>query len=155
MTALQLVPLLRALTAGGGRFIVVGGVAVAAHGPLRTTEDLDVVPSPDPGDLTALGNALVAIDAHLTGAPDVAFGPEHRTALAQGRNLTLTTSLGDVDVLQRLPGVLSFAELDRDALGFEIDGFSVRAASLNHLVAMKRARGSKQDLADIEALERR
>ncbi len=155
MTDFQLIPLLRALTTAGARFVVIGGVAVAAHGPLRTTEDLDIVPSPAAEDLLTLGNALVALDARLAAPQSEAFGSEHRAALAQGRSMSLTTSLGEVDIVQRLPGVPSFAELDRDALAFELDGFSVKAASLEQLVAMKRARGTQQDLADVEALERR
>jgi len=35
--------LLRALAGAGVEFIIVGGVAAAAHGAVRTTLDLDVV----------------------------------------------------------------------------------------------------------------
>jgi len=32
-------------------FVVIGGVAVAAHGYVRGTADLDLVPDPDPENL--------------------------------------------------------------------------------------------------------
>ncbi len=32
-------------------FVVIGGIALVLHGGLRTTEDLDIVPHPDPANL--------------------------------------------------------------------------------------------------------
>jgi len=46
-------------------YVVIGGVAVAAHGYVRATEDVDVVPDPDRENLDRLGNALVSVDARL------------------------------------------------------------------------------------------
>jgi hypothetical protein len=69
-----------------------------------------------------------------------------------GRNLTVTTSRGDLDVVQRLPGVPSFAELDAAAWDASILGVSFRVCSRGHLIAMKRARGSALDRADLERL---
>jgi len=69
-----------------------------------------------------------------------------------GRNVTVTTRLGDVDVVQRLPGVPRFAALEMDAVGVEIFDVSFRVCSRAHLIAMKRARGSAIDLADLERL---
>lgn len=70
----------------------------------------------------------------------------------RGRNLTLTTRLGDIDVVQRLPGVPSYAELAADAQDATIGGVPIAVASRAHLIAMKQARGSAQDRADLERL---
>jgi hypothetical protein len=43
--ALDPLPLLRALHERGIKHIVVGGFAVNAHGFIRVTKDLDIVPS--------------------------------------------------------------------------------------------------------------
>lgn len=43
--ALDPFPLLRALHERGVEYIVVGGFAVNAHGVIRVTKDLDIVPS--------------------------------------------------------------------------------------------------------------
>jgi hypothetical protein len=45
------------------RYVVIGGVAVAAHGYVRATEDVDLVPDPDRDNLDRLGKALVSLDA--------------------------------------------------------------------------------------------
>src|SRR4051812_22531000 len=133
-------------------FVVIGGVAVAAHGYVRATEDLDVVPDPDRDNLDRLGNALVSIDARLAADPQRELGAAERLALYQGRNLTLTTRLGDVDVVQRLPGVPGYAALAADAERSTIGGVPIAVCSRAHLIAMKTARGSAQDRADLERL---
>jgi hypothetical protein len=70
----------------------------------------------------------------------------------QGRNLTLTTRLGDIDVVQRLAGVPRYAELAADAQHATIGGVPIAVASREHLIAMKQAGGSAQDRADLERL---
>jgi hypothetical protein len=47
------------------RYVVIGGIAVAAHAFVRATEDLDIVPDPTPANLDALRNMLVGIGARL------------------------------------------------------------------------------------------
>lgn len=75
-----------------------------------------------------------------------------RAALHRGRNLTVTTRLGDVDVVQRLPGVPSYATLEAESVGVELFEVPFRVCSRGHLIAMKRARSSALDLADLERL---
>src|SRR4051812_40170228 len=111
----DLAGLVRVLADYRVRFVVIGGVAVAAHGYVRATEDLDVVPDPDRDNLARLGNALVSLHARLAADPRRELGPAERQALYRGRNLTLTTRLGDVDVVQRLPGVPGYDALVTDA----------------------------------------
>jgi hypothetical protein len=59
--ALNPEPLLRALHEAGVRHIIIGGFAVNAHGVIRPSRDLDIVPDPDPDNLRRL--------AHLLGPP--------------------------------------------------------------------------------------
>jgi len=134
-------------------YVVIGGVAVAAHGYVRATEDVDVVPDPDRENLDRLGNALVSVDARLAVDPAREIGPAERQALYRGRNLTLTTRLGDIDVVQRLPGVPAYAELAADAEHSTLGDVPLAIASRAHLIAMKQARGSAQDRADLERLQ--
>jgi len=132
--------------------VVIGGLAVAAHGFLRATEDVDLVPDPDRDNLDRVVNVLLSLDATLTLAPERQPGPRERQALYQGRNLSLSTSVGDVDVVQRLPGVPAYAALAQRAMTISPFGFELRVASRGDLLAMKRARGNPLDLADIERL---
>jgi hypothetical protein len=57
--------LLETLNAGGIRFVVIGGVAVGAHGYVRGTEDLDLVPDPDPENLNRLTEALTKLESTM------------------------------------------------------------------------------------------
>jgi hypothetical protein len=58
----------------------------------------------------------------------------------------------DPDVVQRLPGVPSYADLVAGAMPVELHGVRFRVCSREHLIAMKRARGSALDQADLERL---
>jgi hypothetical protein len=149
----DLAGLVSALNAGAVEFVVIGGVAVGAHGHIRATEDLDVVPDPDRENLDRLGNVLVGLDARLASDPDRGIDPEVRRSLYQGRNLTVSTNLGDLDVVQRMPGVPAWDELAGDAETTTLADQPLRVSSRAHLIAMKRARASLQDQADLEALE--
>ena len=144
--------LLQALVEEPAEFVVIGGLAVAAHGFLRTTEDLDLVPNPDHHNLDRMVNALIRLDARLTLAPERGPGPEERQGLYRGRNLSLSTRAGDVDLVQRLPGVPAYTDLASRATIARPFGFELAIASRDDLLAMKRARGSTMDLADIERL---
>jgi hypothetical protein len=150
-------PDLRALLATfAGRqveHVVIGGIAVVLHGGLRTTEDLDIVPDPDPANLDRLCQVLQALDAVLLLNPSRQFGAREAELLKQGRNVSLTTRYGDVDVVRRLAGVPGYAALAAEAERYEIDGVTLLAASPQQLIAMKQVRGSAQDHADIETLQ--
>jgi len=145
--------LIGALARSRIRFVVIGGVAVAAHGYIRATQDLDIVPDPDRANLDELGNVLITLDARLSADRDRGIDPELRQALYARRNLTLTTALGDLDVVQQLNGVPPWSELATEAKETSIGGSPLLVCSRRHLIAMKRARASLQDQADIAALE--
>lgn len=153
MIAFDLRALLEALHGAGVRFVVIGGVAVGAHGYLRTTEDLDVVPDPDLENLDRLISLLPSLDSTLPTAGDRRFDAARDGAeLRRFRNVTLSTSLGGLDVVQRATGVPSYATLDEEAVESELLGVPVRICSLRHLRQMKRAIDGAQDRADLENL---
>ena len=149
---LDLAGLLRALVDGGVRFVVIGGIAVAAHRVVRATEDVDIVPEPSNANLVLLAGTLTGLDARLLRNPDRGIDADVRAALSRGRNLTVTTRLGDLDVVQRLPGVPAFADLDAEAWEATLFDVCFRVCSRDHLIAMKRARGGALDLDDVERL---
>jgi hypothetical protein len=65
----------------------------------------------------------------------------------------LTTPAGDIDLLVEPDGAPSYDTLRERADVMELSGRSVRIASIEDMLAMKRAAGRPQDLADIESLE--
>ena len=134
-------------------FVVIGAVAVVAHGHIRTTQDLDITYATDAENLETLGEALVALDARLRGVAElVPFVPDGRTLRAV-EILTLQTRLGSLDLLADPPGAPPYTELRARADEIELEGRRIRVAGLEDLIAMKRAAGRTQDRADLEALE--
>ena len=141
------------LAGAGIDFVVVGGVAVVVQASPRFTRDLDICYATDAANLERLGVLLVALDAKLRGVDeDVPFVPDVRT-LRRTQMLTLATREGDLDLLVDPAGSPGYAALRRRADVIELAGASIRIASLEDLIEMKRAAGRPQDEADIESLE--
>lgn len=145
--------LLKRLSDADVDFVVVGGVAVVAQGYPRLTNDLDICYATDPANLDRLGELLVAIEAKLRGVEeDLPFVPDGR-ALRKAHILTLSTRDGELDLLVAPPGAPAYSTLRRRADRIEVAGAHVLIASIEDLLAMKRAGGRPQDLIDVEALE--
>ena len=145
--------LLQQLVANGVDFVVVGGLAAVVHGSVTNTYDLDVTYASGAENLDRLGRALIALDARLRGVTDdVPFIPDGRT-LRRTRVLTLDTPDGPIDVLAAPDGSPSYDTLRERASLTELAGVEVRIASLDDLIAMKKAAGRPKDLVAVEELE--
>lgn len=151
---LQPRPLLQALDRQGVDFVLVGGLAGLAHGSSYPTYDLDIAYSRDRQNLRRLVDALREIGVTLRGAPaDLPFQLEVE-ALANGANFTFETEFGSFDILGDVAGIKSYDELRRDSKVDEVFGMQVRIASLDHLIAMKRAANrAKDQLMAMEYIE--
>jgi hypothetical protein len=153
LSGFDLRALLEALNGRGVRFVVIGGVAVGAHGYPRATADLDLVPDPDPENLDRLIAALDSLGATLPTVGGRAFdSTSDAGAIRRGGNVTADTRFGGLDVVQLASGVPPFSTLSKDAVDSELLGIPVRICSLGRLREMKRAQGRTQDQADLENL---
>ncbi len=145
--------LLQRLAESGVDFVLVGGLAVVAQGYPRLTRDVDICHATNPDNLNTLGEVLVALRARLRGVEeDVPFVPD-ADALRRAQMLTLTTTQGELDLLVAPSGAEDYPGLRRRADRIEVAGARVLVASVEDLLAMKRAAGRPQDLLDVEALE--
>jgi Nucleotidyl transferase AbiEii toxin, Type IV TA system len=145
--------LVQALVDGGVDFVIVGGVAVVLQAMPRFTKDLDICYSTEPRNLDALGGVLVELQARLRGVSEpLPFVPDGRT-LRSTQILCLTTPVGDIDLLVDPEGAPGYSVLRERANIMELSGRNVRIASIEDMLAMKRAAGRPQDLADVESLE--
>lgn len=146
--------LLLRLAAANVDFVVIGGVAVVAQASPRFTKDLDVTyDALDGSNLERLAGVLSDLKATLRGiSDDVPFVPDART-LDQIEILTLDTLDGPLDLLRDPPGGPGYALLRERADVAMIAGAEIPIASIDDLIAMKRAAGRPQDVADIESLE--
>ncbi|MGI8863810.1 MAG: hypothetical protein ACR2JH_05330, partial [Solirubrobacteraceae bacterium] len=80
--------------------VVIGGVALQAHGHVRTTVDLDVIAAWTPENLRRLAGALRELEARLRGVDADLLGldlgdPE---TLYNGGNFLMHTRHGDLEV---------------------------------------------------------
>jgi hypothetical protein len=137
-----------ALNAAEVAYVIVGGLAVGAHGVVRATRDVDIVAAPDLRNMDRLAQCLQAlggehpIEGALTGA-----------ALMRPASFKVQTKHGEVQVLNRMQGIPSFAELRRDQIRVEIAADAVApVCSLAHLRAMKRAADRPRDRVDLAEL---
>jgi hypothetical protein len=150
---LRLHELLQRLTKREVDFVVVGGVAVILQASPRFTKDLDICYGPEQVNLDRLGAVLIELGARLRGVEeDLPFVPDRRL-LRQTQILTLTTVDGGLDLLVEPDGSPRYPALRRRADQIDVDGIVVRVASVEDLIAMKRAAGRPQDLVDLESLE--
>jgi hypothetical protein len=118
--------LLAALHTHKVRFVVIGGIAVGAHGYLRSTEDLDLVPDPNPANLKRLSTALEDLDSTLPTVQGRPFDPDEDGAvILRGGNVSADTRFGGLDVVQRLRGVPAYSELAEDAVESDVLGVPV------------------------------
>lgn len=150
-----------ALNAAKVRFLVVGGLAVAAHGYLRFTADVDLVLDPDPGTLKRAIEALATL-GYRPRAP-VAFeefaDPARRRAWQEEKGMTVFSlqspshSLTELDLFLEPP--FDFERAYADAIRQGVGAGEVATfVSRSDLIAMKRAAGRPQDRIDVDELER-
>lgn len=154
MTAeLRLRELLDRLVSADVRFVIVGGLAVNAWGYVRGTQDVDLVPEPNRTNLDRLAAVLEEAGGRVETAHGRLAASAIRTFLLAGDRTLVATDLGPVDVLQGLPQIPPFSQLDAGAVAVDLGGTIVRVCSLEELLAMKRASARPRDRHDLEALE--
>lgn len=152
-SSLRLRELLERLVSAQIRFVLVGGLAVNAWGYLRATQDVDVVPDPDPENLARLDALLQELEGKVDVGGRLLASDSIAAFLKTGDRTLVRTSLGQVDVLQGLPQIPPYAELEKEATDVDLDGLTVRICSLEHLLEMKRASKRSRDQEDLEVLE--
>jgi hypothetical protein len=158
-TPAEFFDLLRVLSEHRVDFVVIGGLAVALHGYVRATKDIDIVPGPSRENLTRLWGALSEIDA--TPAELEEFRKEEMPVpfsldalIEGGGNWALYTRLGRLDVMQWVKGIDSYSELREGAERIDEPsvGYPLWFAGIDHLISMKEAAGRDLDRIDITAL---
>jgi hypothetical protein len=135
------------------RFVVIGGIAGNLRGSTTLTQDVDVCYARDEENLERMTGALRELQARLRGAPsDLPFVLDART-LAMGDHFTFVTNAGSLDILGHPAGIPGgYEELERAADEEELGGFTVKVASIDDLIRMKRAAGRPKDLIEVEVL---
>lgn len=134
-------------------FIIVGGVAMNLHGSAHVTFDLDICYARQRANLKRIVTALASYHPRLRGLPEnLPFVWDEQT-LQSGTNFTLTTDIGDIDLLGEVAGVGSYAEALAASVVVPLYGIKCRMLTLDSLIASKRAAGRTRDLLALPELE--
>jgi predicted nucleotidyltransferase len=143
--------ILRVLDEHGVDYVLIGGLAVQTHGHVRTTNDADLIPSPDPKNLERLAEALRELDARVLNPGKEGMKVDAKM-LPRATIWQFATRDGGIDVMHEVPGGRSYAELSDRALRVKLGEVDVPVVGLDDLIQMKLARGRSVDLADVAAL---
>ncbi len=135
-------------------FVVVGGVAAAAHGATRLTNDLDICyDAGNAANVNALGELLGAWEAYPRGVESgLPFIMDGRT-LWGAPLLTLTSSEGDIDVMDVVSGVGDYKSVRAHSEIVGAFGLKFRVIDLPTLIKAKRAAGRPRDIEHLYELE--
>jgi len=138
--------LLAAFNAEGVEYLVVGAHALAAHGHVRATKDLDIWVNPCPENAPRVLRALASFGAplhDLTTADLTSAGTVFQIRVAPIR----------IDVITTIDGV-DFPAAWSERLHTRFAGEPAGVLSRKHLLQNKKASGRLQDLADVQELEK-
>lgn len=152
--------ILGALSRHDVAFVVIGGLAVAHHGYVRATKDVDIVAEPTHDNLGRLRRALLELEARPIEIGDFRAEelpvPFTRESLLRRGNWALLTKDGRLDLLLHLHGKLEtpedYAALENRADRSRLPFGTVLFASYDDLIDFKNIAGRDQDLTDIRAL---
>jgi hypothetical protein len=139
--------LLAEFNARGVDYLVVGAHALAAHGHVRATKDLDVWVRPDADNAKRVLGALKEYGTPLHGLTEDDLAKP-------GTIFQIGVPPLRIDVITAIDSV-EFDEAWRARLQTQFAGEPVAVLSREHLIRNKRATGRTQDQADVEWLEGR
>jgi hypothetical protein len=129
-------------------FLVIGGWAVALHGYLRGTDDLDVFVRPSPENAGRVFRALQQF-----GAPVDAHGVTEGLFVQEGYGYRMGVKPNLIEVLTKIDGV-AFDEALTGAGEFELEGRRVPFIGREALLKNKKVAGRPKDAADVDWLEK-
>lgn len=144
----------QALDTAGVRYALVGGYAVALHGAVRGTVDVDLILRWDLRTLKAAEAALnsLGLVSRLPVDADSVF--RFRDEYIRNRNLIAWNFYNPRDLTEQVDIVISEDLKGKRSMVMQTLDGPVHVLSRKDLIAMKRASGRPQDLADVDALER-
>lgn len=145
--------ILAELVARGVRFVIIGGVAATIHGSARLTNDIDLCYDTAPDNIDRLVAILTEWRAYLRGVePGLSFILDART-FRDTPLMTLTTTMGAIDLLDVVPGVGSFEKVLVASEPVRVGAMEFRALTLEALIASKKAVRRKKDVEHLIELE--
>lgn len=135
-------------------YAIVGGHAVALHGAIRGTIDIDFVTRWNQANVSAAETALITLGLQSR-LPLTANDIYHfRDEYIQNRNLTAWSFYNPTKLDEQVDLLIHFDLGKKKVLSTHVDNTDIHYLNKKDLIKMKQQSGRPQDLADIEALEK-
>lgn len=135
-------------------YALVGGYAVALHGVLRGTVDIDVAIGLQKGQFTAAEKAMVAIglQSRLPVSAEDVF--TFRDEYIRNRNLTAWSFYNSKNPLEVVNILITEDVRKLKTVEKKVDRLRIQVVSIADLIRMKTQSARPQDLEDIKSLEK-
>lgn len=137
----------------------MGGLATVLHGYARLTADVDLAVDLAPEEATKMIRTLVAkgFRPQVPVPPEAFADPDAREVWLRDKHMLAFSLVDQVNPMRVVDLLLKpdvpFEELLDRSEEVVLNSTTVRIASIDDLIALKRHAGRPQDLADIEQLE--
>jgi hypothetical protein len=142
-----------ALDQAGVRYAIVGGYAVALHGAVRGTMDVDIVINWNLGSLQKTVKALngIGLVSSLPVGAEEVF--QFRDEYIENRNLIAWNFYNPGDISQLVDIIITYDFKGRGRQKLSTRSGPLHVLNLTELIDMKSASSRPQDLEDVKALE--
>ncbi len=152
MTALEKV--CAALAQAKLRFAIVGGHAVALHGAVRGTVDIDIAIPWNRRSLEGAERALtdIGLVSRIPVSANEIF--EFRDEYIKNRNLVAWNFYNPNDLSEQVDIVIAYDLKGKRIKQIQLANALVPVLALKDLIEMKRQSGRPQDIEDVRALEK-
>ncbi len=148
-----LTKVISALEKANVRYALVGGYAVALHGAIRGTVDIDVVIALEKSQFIALASAMQEINmvSKLPVSAEDVFN--FRQEYISNRKLIAWAFVNNSNPLELVDIIITHDADKINTVIKKMGNRKIRVAAIKELIAMKKCSARPQDLEDIKALE--
>ena len=146
--------LCKALAESGVRYAIVGGYAVALHGAVRGTMDVDIAINWDSITLRKTEAALTGLGllSRLPISAEDVF--RFRDEYVNKRRLIAWNFYDPKNLANQVDVIITFDMKGRKRKQLQTPAGTVYILNIDDLIRMKRASGRKQDIEDADALDK-
>ena len=135
-------------------YALVGGYAVALHGVVRGTVDIDVVIALDKAQFTAAEKALleIGLQSRLPVSAEEVF--DFREEYIHNRNLIAWSFYHPKNPLEVVDILITEDARNIETIEKKVDRLRIRVASISEMIRLKTLSARPQDIEDVKALEK-
>ena len=146
--------IIKALEKHKVRYAVVGGYAVALHGVVRGTVDIDLVIALNRRNFQQADKAMrsIGLQPRLPVEPDEVFS--FRKEYIKNRNMIAWAFVNPDNPLEMVAILLTEDAGSIKTVTKKVYDFSLKLAAIPDLIAIKKKASRQQDIEDIKALEK-